>query len=194
MTAFVLGNGQSRESLDLTKLILAGPIYGCNALYRDFTPTVLVATDRLIGHVIQDSGYAKNNMFYTRHVKSKSGARRIPEQYYTFSSGPVAVALAALAGNTNIYLLGFDMGPDQQGRFNNVYAGTEFYKSADSEPTYTGNWINQIATILKDFPRQNFIRVHGPTTTEIPEFAQQSNMEKMDIIDFVARINNTKDQ
>ena len=41
--AFVLGNGVSRQQVDLENLKHFGPIYGCNALYRDFTPTALVA-------------------------------------------------------------------------------------------------------------------------------------------------------
>ena len=43
--AFVIGNGQSRLQIDLNNLRSKGTIYGCNALYRDFIPDVLVATD-----------------------------------------------------------------------------------------------------------------------------------------------------
>jgi hypothetical protein len=64
--AFVLGNGVSRRGIDLEQLRLYGKIYGCNALYREFTPDVLVATDRPIATAIQESGYAQHNEFYTR--------------------------------------------------------------------------------------------------------------------------------
>ena len=43
--AFVLGNGASRKDVDLSALKNHGKVYGCNALYRDFTPDVLVATE-----------------------------------------------------------------------------------------------------------------------------------------------------
>ena len=43
--AFVIGNGQSRSHFNLNTLRGKGTIYGCNALYRDFMPDVLVATD-----------------------------------------------------------------------------------------------------------------------------------------------------
>ena len=52
-TAFVIGNGISRRGLDLTQLQPYGKIYGCNALYREFTPDVLVATDKPIATIIQ---------------------------------------------------------------------------------------------------------------------------------------------
>ena len=43
--AFCIGNGESRKGFDLEQLRPHGKIYGCNALYRDFTPDVLVAVD-----------------------------------------------------------------------------------------------------------------------------------------------------
>ena len=61
--AFVLGNGVSRQQVDLENLKHFGPIYGCNALYRDFTPTALISTDRPISERIQDSGYALKHKF-----------------------------------------------------------------------------------------------------------------------------------
>ncbi len=193
MTAFVLGNGESRQGIDLSQLILVGSVYGCNALYRDFTPSVLVATDRPISEEIQRSGYAQNNHFYTRHVVPGSGARPVPRKYHGFSSGPIALALAAMTDANPIYLLGFDLGPNAQGQFNNIYASTEYYKPAGSHPTYTGNWVDQISTIARDFPTRILVRVHGPTTAEIPQFARRPNMQKMALNDFAARINNTKD-
>ena len=41
MTAFIIGNGNSRLSFDLTELSKHGKMYGCNALYRDFEPQAL---------------------------------------------------------------------------------------------------------------------------------------------------------
>ena len=48
-TAFIIGNGTSRKSIDLHQLKKNSPpgskIYGCNALYREFEPDYLVAVD-----------------------------------------------------------------------------------------------------------------------------------------------------
>lgn len=64
---FVIGNGESRRSIDLRQLRKHGKIYGCNALYRDFTPDVLIAVDQGIMHEIYHSGYAHKNQCYFRN-------------------------------------------------------------------------------------------------------------------------------
>ena len=57
---FCIGNGESRKVLDLEKLRPHGKIYGCNALYRDFTPDHLSAVDMGIMHEIYNSGFCQN--------------------------------------------------------------------------------------------------------------------------------------
>ena len=123
-TAFVLGNGVSRQNIDLHTLQQRGRIYGCNALHREFVPDVLVSTDRPIAEHIQHSGYSANHRFYTRRPLPDLGAQPIPKPYFGFSSGPVAVGLAAVDGCRRIYLLGFDLGPSPEKTINNLYAGT----------------------------------------------------------------------
>jgi hypothetical protein len=92
-----------------------------------------------------------------------------------------------------IYLLGFDMGPTVTGRFNNVYADTEFYKKTEALPTFTGNWVRQILTVVRDYPGRRFVRVHGSTTADIAEFDGVNNLEKLGFDQFLARINTPKD-
>lgn len=191
--AFVLGNGVSRQGLDLDRLRPLGMIYGCNALHRDFEPDVLVATDRPIAEAIQKSHYALDHRFHTRRPLPNLGARPVPEPYFGFSSGPIATALAAQDGARRIYLLGFDMGPSPEKTINNLYAGTEFYRRTDAPPTFTGNWIKQMCRIAQDHKNTKFIRVHGTTTAEIAEFQQQDNFYSLDMSAFVDRINNAKD-
>ena len=191
--AFVLGNGISRKNVDLNQLRQHGTIYGCNALYREFTPDVLVATDKPIATQIQESGYALKNKFYTRRPIARSGALALLRPYYGYSSGPNACGLAAIDGHVHIYLLGFDMGPTTTNQFNNIYAGTEFYKPIGAQPTYTGNWVKQIVKIAQDFPNTTFIRVTGPTTARIAELEAVKNLEHQDLALFADRINNKKD-
>lgn len=186
--AFVLGNGSSRQEVELQKLAELAPVYGCNALYREFTPTVLVATDKPIAERIQHSGYAHNNRFYTRKPLQGMGAQQVPQKYHGYSSGPIAVSMAAFDGHTVIYMLGFDMGGTDQGKFNNCYADTEFYKKSSDVPTYTGNWLRQIEQICLDFPKTQFIRVHGKFTAEIREFQGLRNMGHMTMSDFLHRL------
>ena len=191
--AFVLGNGVSRLLVDLNQLKQRGKIYGCNALYREFAPDVLISTDRGIAHTIQNSGYAQNHTMYTRKPLPGLGARTVPQPYFGFSSGPIAVGLAAIDRHLAVYLIGFDMGPTTSNRFNNVYADTEFYKKSSSNPTYTGNWVRQLVTITKDFPNTSFHRVVGDTTADIAELTGIKNMRHTPMEDFLNRINNIKD-
>jgi len=192
-TAFVLGNGVSRQSVDPTILQKLGTVYGCNALYRTHAPDVLISTDTPISQEIQHSGYSQHHTHYTRRPINGLGALKIPQDYYGYSSGPVAVALAAEAAYDQIYLLGFDLGPDQNGSYNNMYAGTEFYKKPAAPPTYTGNWTQQIADIANKFKNIKFVRVAGETTAKIDKFDQLANLSHMPLQEFVDRINNTKD-
>lgn len=187
--AFVLGNGQSRQSLDLQMLKKHGPIYGCNALYRDFEPDCLVATDRPIAEAIQKSGYSKTHRFYTRKPIDGLGAQRVPKKYYGNSSGPIACSLACIDGHNRIYMLGYDMGATANSRFNNVYAGTEFYKAKDALPTFTGNWIKQLTAIANDFSTVEFIRVRGATTADIYQLQNLSNFRHISLDEFLNRIN-----
>jgi len=54
---FCIGNGESRSPIDLIRLRPHGKIYGCNGLYRDFTPDVLTAVDGAMMHEVYQSEY-----------------------------------------------------------------------------------------------------------------------------------------
>ena len=58
---FVIGNGESRKEFDLNVLKEHGKIYGCNALYRDFSPDVLVSNDIEMIVELIESKYCKDN-------------------------------------------------------------------------------------------------------------------------------------
>ena len=191
--AVVLGNGISRQHVPFAQLQAYGTIYGCNALYREHTPDVLVATDRPIATHIQQSGYSLKHVFYTRRPLPDLGANLVPKPYFGYSSGPIAVALAAQAGHDTIYLLGFDMGGTARNTINNVYAGTEFYKAATAAPTYTGNWLKQLIRIMNDHKNTQFVRVYGVGTAAVPELETVSNLQTLDVSLFLARINTLKD-
>jgi hypothetical protein len=186
--AFVLGNGTSRQPIDLNLLKTLGRVYGCNAIYREFEPDVLISTDLPISERIQHEGYSQTHVHYTRKPLPGTGALRIAQQYFGYSSGPVAVAQAALDGAIAIYLIGFDMGPNRTGRFNNCYADTEFYKKSSANPTFVGNWTRQLRQIARDFPKTSFFRVVGDTTAEIRDLQGVPNLAHVDMVIFQQRL------
>ena len=63
---FCIGNGESRKDFNLDLLKPHGKIYGCNALYREYTPDVLVSVDHGIMHEIYQSGYCYKNETWFR--------------------------------------------------------------------------------------------------------------------------------
>jgi hypothetical protein len=192
-TAFVLGNGVSRQGISLPWLSTLGKIYGCNALYREFVPEVLVATDRPIATAIQESGYSRTNRFYTRRPVPDLGGHAVPSQYFGFSSGPIALSIAAQDHHSPVYLLGFDLGPTSENRFNNLYAGTDFYKPQGAMPTFTGNWVKQMVRVIQDYKHTQFVRLYGETTARIPELEPLRNLAHESLTTFMDRINTEKD-
>ena len=65
-TVFIIGNGESRIGLDLEELRDYGKIYGCNSLYKDFTPVALIAIDERVMHPCYWSGYPIDNVCWFR--------------------------------------------------------------------------------------------------------------------------------
>jgi hypothetical protein len=64
---FCLGNGTSRKDVNLESLRQHGKIYGCNALYREFTPDVLIGVDQGIMHEMYHSGICDKIPCYFRN-------------------------------------------------------------------------------------------------------------------------------
>ena len=73
---FVLGNGETRKQINLKSLNTGGKIYGCNALYRDYTPDALICVDGGMIHEVYSSGYCSKNKTYLR------GWSKLPEFLY----------------------------------------------------------------------------------------------------------------
>jgi len=55
---FLIGNGNSRKNFDLERLRGIGTIIGCNALYREFTPDLLIAIDAKMLREVKDAEYS----------------------------------------------------------------------------------------------------------------------------------------
>ena len=185
---FILGNGCSRLVVDLNKLMDIGTVYGCNGLYRDFTPHCLVATDRPIADEIQNSGYALKNRFHTRKPILELGGKTLQKEYKGYSSGPNAAGLALVDGHSDIYLIGMDLGTTN-GMFNNIYAGTQYYKKELDPPTFAGNWVRQITQLCEKFESRQFYRVEGKESAYIKTFNNIPNMRILAMDKFLEMVN-----
>lgn len=174
--SFVLGNGVSRKSINPEQLKMHGKVYGCNALFRTFTPDYLVAVDTKMIMEITDAGYHLKNQVWTNPNKLTKTYPNLnlfsPNRGW--SSGPTALFLASKHGPKEIYILGFDykgLGHDN-GLVNNMYAGTKNYKNEGDRATYYGNWERQTMTCIKEYPRTKYYRVVEHDDSFIPEKLQ----------------------
>jgi hypothetical protein len=162
--AFVIGNGISRQCLNLRSLMTKGITYGCNAQYREFEPHYLIAVDVKMVNEIIEAGYHKKHQLWTNPNKGIQTKHSVNffSPHKGWSSGPTALWFAATQEHKTIYIFGFDyQGID--GKFNNVYANTFNYKKSTDAATYHGNWLSQTEKVIKEFRHTQFFRVieHG---------------------------------
>ena len=131
--AFIVGNGKSRQAVDLSSLVGKGTIFGCNALYRNFNNfDYLVAIDnRMIQELIEVTTSDSNNM---------SGEVIIPPEDERWESveysphrrrsnaGMNAMLEAIRRGHNVLYCLGFDFILEGEKSIENIYRGTKNYE------------------------------------------------------------------
>jgi len=158
--AFVLGNGVTRQRVNLPELKKFGKIYGCNALYREFEPDYLVAVDEKMVKEIEKTQWQMRHEVWTNPNKGvlKLQGFRFFNPHKGWSSGPTALWLASSHGYDDIYIIGFDY-QGLNGKFNNVYADTPNYKRSLEPATYFGNWVNQTEKVIREFQNIKYHRI-----------------------------------
>lgn len=178
----VLGNGESRLQVDLSKL--PETKIGCNAIHRDYLVDFLVAVDRRC----VAEGLTSQIPIYTRtewvNQFNSTQVIPLPELPYTGSSraddpihwgsGPYAVLLAATFGD-KIKLLGFDLWGCGD-YINNVYKGTQNYNKSDYRAVDPSYWIHQISKIFECFPDKYFLIYNRPEWN-MPNSWKRTNVE-----------------
>lgn len=153
MIGFVIGNGKSRLKFDLSIFKDKGKVFGCNALYRDFEPDVLISVDgKMINEVMKNYqgefwyvGLGTNSFFSNRtHPVNLHGMKRPLCESKGWASGPSAIWLLCKFNKVSmVNLIGFDLhGIDK--KINNVYAGTDNYQPTSANPTPFGSWVKQM--------------------------------------------------
>lgn len=143
MPAFIIGNGSSRKGFELAQLKAHGEVYGCNALYRDFTPDYLVAIDDAIIQEINESDFPKD-----RFIVPPEKEQYEDEAYNKFvrvrsNAGMNAMIEAIKRGHKELYCLGFDfMIRLPEYAIGNVYDGSSCY-GIETRARYQDN-INRV--------------------------------------------------
>lgn len=191
----MLGNGTSRKDIDLTNLKTYGKVYGCNALYREYSPDYLVAVDAKMIFEITQNKYQLSHQVWTN--PNKLYAKLTGLNYFQpslgWSSGPTALHLASSHNYSTIYILGFDYeGIDANGNklLNNVYADTPNYKKSKDNATYYGNWLRQTCTVISKNSKKRYIRVVSEGYKFLPkDLLNLKNLEHITVEDFKKTFN-----
>ena len=188
--ATIIGNGSSRKNFPTDLLIqhMAGRLgarsmqtYGCNAVYRDYEPTFMVAVGNEISDEIANSGYCDRHIVYTNSDKILKHPNKfylIPQDFVS-NAGTVATYLACFDGHEKIYLLGFD---NSAGEYynNNVYADTPGYASLKHNYSDT-YWIMSMQKLMSLYSEVEFVRVTSTSNYVCPpEWQHLSNFRQID--------------
>lgn len=176
----VLGNGVSRldqsQYYHLLSMHRGGinasmklTTYGCNSLYKDFAPHMLVVNHPVIAKEVAESGYADSNIVlsHTKNIMKFPGKfHLIPFDPY-FDAGATALYLAAFDGHNHVYFMGFD-GQSPTEPHNNVYAGTYGYAAKTAEVDGT-KWVENATQVFNTYNNVEFIRVVSYGSESMPE-------------------------
>jgi hypothetical protein len=174
--AVVIGNSPTRLEFNIQNLkkfsgLLGADTlqtYGCNALYRDFTPDFLVAHGNDIVKELAESEYVNNNIVYTNAIH----LLEYPNKFYLIPYNPYADAgttaayIAAFDGHKKIYLLGFDEQDSENYNFN-VYAGTNGYDAVDAE-ILSDTWVTNRVELFNLYDDVDFIWVTPRGCSTVP--------------------------
>jgi hypothetical protein len=176
--AVVIGNGWSRKGFDLSLiknhkggLLAAGALqsYGCNALYREFTPHFLVANGPDMVAEIAATHYPNQHITYASAdaLQSHPGKFYLIPQDPAWNAGAVATYLACFDAHTTVYLLGFD-GVDTATSGYCLYEGTNAY--IDPTHGYNEEFMTQAMTkVFETYNDVDFVRVMPTDNFRMPE-------------------------
>jgi hypothetical protein len=195
-TAFVLGNGESRNGIKIANLQQHGKVYACNGVYRTERPDFLVAVDPKMMLEIAEGDYMINNKVCSNFNAQYNKNQKILDHVQWFkpslgwSSGPTALRMACDHGNKEIYILGFDYQGHQDGKrfkLNNIFGDTRNYKKKTDEATFYGNWMNQTKRVLQDFKDIQFYRVIPKGWFQPKDLEWAGNIKHIYIQDFLSK-------
>lgn len=144
-TAYIIGNGASRQPFDLMILRGKGTVFGCNALYRDFSftspkyvlPDFLIAIDDAITVEIESSDFPSNRVIIPPENEKwepvelhwgRSATKDWNPARPRSNAGMNAILEAIKKGYSDLYIFGFDsLVVDNKVALSNLYDGTDCY-------------------------------------------------------------------
>jgi hypothetical protein len=162
----LIGNGESRKGFDLNILKNYDiNTWGCNALYRDFTPDVLVSVDvEMIDEILKK--YYKHTFIYNHKVNGKHALQILNSEIIGTWRGWDAgsTALDCMISNNKdmkkVFMLGIDLF-SINGNVNNMYKDSNNYLKSNVRGEYATIWLPHFITVMIEHPLIEFYRVNA---------------------------------
>lgn len=200
-SVFVIGNGESRNNLNLNSLKINNILVGCNALHRDIIVDHLVCCDRrMVEEAVANPTtksttiYVRQDWFkYYRKIQKNKNIQLVPPLPYQgehkidrpehWGSGGYAVLVAANLSK-EVSLIGFDL-YSKNNKVNNVYKNTKNYSKDDAQAVDYSFWIYQTAKIFQYYPNVKFT-VFNKLDWQPPKEWQQDNVSFRNIDELIS--------
>jgi len=185
---FVIGNGESRRTLNVEALRDFGTVWGCNKIHTKWKVHNLVCVDEKQVEIAIENGANQHSKLWTRsrwkiNYQNVPNIKFIPDfqeegtlkwqKQWHWNSGPIAMWLACEAGADIVCMFGFDF-YGIAGKSNNMYKGTSGYDAADHRAIDPGFWIQQFVLLSNWYPNVQFVQVQ-PEGWEVPEMWKSQN-------------------
>lgn len=200
-SAIVIGNGESRNCLDLKTYLGKITLIGCNAIHRDLLVDHLVCCDnRMVHETVSRKKSHKISKIYTRQRYFKDfnklydnsrvqllpplpyeGSLK-PDQPEHWGSGPYALLLAVHLNFSTVHMVGFDL-YGKNFLVNNVYKNTPNYLTENKPAVDPAYWIYQIRKIFVYYPLTNF-KIYNTSDWKLPDDWVLPNVEYIDLNKF----------
>jgi protein-tyrosine-phosphatase len=186
--AFIVGNGVSRETIDLHGLIGNGKIYGCNALYRDFSDfDYIVAIDDGMINELQNADINQKKVIIPSEDERWEDEKYSPMRRRS-NAGMNAMSEAIKRHASKLYCLGFDFLLNGDISVKNVYDGSNNYGS-ETRAKIADNFyrVKYLEWFMKDNSHVDFVFV-------LPKDVNFVNIESVNakgiyVDDFKAKFN-----
>ena len=207
-SVLVIGNGESRSSINIQNLLGKISLVGCNAIHRDAVVNHLICCDeRMVREAVENPNTASTFIYVREHsyqwfrkVQKHKNIILLPDipnqehnridQPRNWGSGTYALLAASQLPETKkIYLLGFDLYGNNT-LVNNLYKNTKNYSVGGSHAIDPSYWIWQAAKVFKLFPNIEYNIVNHDNWPMPPEW-KKSNVEFLNIENFKNQLHNS---
>jgi hypothetical protein len=138
--AFIIGNGKSRQAIDLSSLVGKGTIFGCNALYRNFSKSdyLVAIDDRMIKELLEitldDKHPSIGEVIIPPEDERWESAEYSPNRRRS-NAGMNAMLEAIRREHNILYCLGFDFILEGEKSIENIYKGSKNYEPSTQSTT-----------------------------------------------------------